>query len=436
MIKHFPGLLFFLCAAGWLSGADPQPAPDETPVALDTIAQLDLRTATLAEFVAGNPNNGFRWLSTVHDSAENTRPGLTLFHIPVYEVVVRFGDAKIKEIVMSFYNRGDGGDLPRDKFNALIQACAQSLSGFTKAQPVDRGKDATDAVKAQGLVWQTDKAQFLLESSFTRLPDAGFRAEFVRLTITPPEKPKTLLEESLASSHPAAKFSGASHVKSLPNGDVLIQDIPMVDQGEKGYCVVASAERVIRYYGGKADENELAEIANSSNKEGTSPAAMLNSLKKLSGRLHVKTRTLEDFNEERLNAMFDEYDRCAKRGQRAQPLDRYVDSFTKLLQQISPDILMEARTKNPSEMDRFFRTVQARINEGVPPLWSVMMGLFPKGETAAEYGGHMRLIIGYNLKTREILYSDSWGYGHELSRMPLTSAWTITTGLFSIEPLE
>jgi hypothetical protein len=47
----------------------------------------------------------------------------------------------------------------------------------------------------------------------------------------------------------------------------------------------------------------------------------------------------------------------------------------------------------------------------------------------------MRLIIGYNTKTQEVLYTDSWGAGHELKRMAAADAWTITTGLTSVEPL-
>jgi hypothetical protein len=46
----------------------------------------------------------------------------------------------------------------------------------------------------------------------------------------------------------------------------------------------------------------------------------------------------------------------------------------------------------------------------------------------------MRLIIGYNPNKKEILYSDSWGYGHELKRMPLDDAYTITTGLYTVDP--
>ena len=47
----------------------------------------------------------------------------------------------------------------------------------------------------------------------------------------------------------------------------------------------------------------------------------------------------------------------------------------------------------------------------------------------------MRLIIGYNAKTNDIFYSDSWGAGHERKRMSAADAWTITTGLAKIEPL-
>jgi hypothetical protein len=47
----------------------------------------------------------------------------------------------------------------------------------------------------------------------------------------------------------------------------------------------------------------------------------------------------------------------------------------------------------------------------------------------------MRLIIGYNTKTQELLYSDSWGSGHELKRLPMADAYTISTGLATVEPL-
>ena len=34
-------------------------------------------------------------------------------------------------------------------------------------------------------------------------------------------------------------------LKDAASGDVYIQDVPMVDQGQKGYCAVACTERVV-----------------------------------------------------------------------------------------------------------------------------------------------------------------------------------------------
>ncbi|NJK44508.1 MAG: ABC transporter permease [Pleurocapsa sp. SU_196_0] len=45
--------------------------------------------------------------------------------------------------------------------------------------------------------------------------------------------------------------------------------------------------------------------------------------------------------------------------------------------------------------------------------WGLMLN------NAQEGGGHMRLIIGYNTKTGQLLFSDSWGAGHELKRIKL-----------------
>jgi hypothetical protein len=52
------------------------------------------------------------------------------------------------------------------------------------------------------------------------------------------------------------------------------------------------------------------------------------------------------------------------------------------------------------------------------------------------HGGHMRLLIGYNSKTQELLYTDSWGKGHELKRMPAGQAWCMTMALYTMAPTK
>ncbi len=383
---------------------------------------------------------GFRWLSNAQDAAQTTLTGLTLFEIPIYQTIARFEADRLKEIDVLFYNRGDAGDLPQAKFEDLLKKCVDALSNFTKSKPVVRGKDASSAVKAEGVQWQSDTAMFLLEYSFTRevkTRSIPFRAEFVRLRITPPVLRKSLLATALPPSTAPSRFNGQTHVKREPSGDVVLDGIPMVDQGQKGYCVVATAERVMKYYGLRADEHELAEIANTDASKGTSNEALFESLKKLSNRLRVKIRTLEPFEVRQILELVKEYNRAAKRGKRAPEIDTSgpVLDVSVIYGKMKPELLREARNRNKSDTDRFQRLVQTHIDQGVPLLWSVMLGIVPEAKAPQGSGGHMRLIIGYNLKTAEILYSDSWGMGHELKRMSVADAWTITTNLNTIEPL-
>jgi hypothetical protein len=106
-----------------------------------------------------------------------------------------------------------------------------------------------------------------------------------------------------------------------------------------------------------------------------------------------------------------------------------------IYQFMDTEVLKEVKTKNASTVSRFVRNVQTHIDAGTPLLWSVQLGKFPERGVPQSGGGHMRLIIGYNLKTNEVIFSDSWGRGHEMKRMPLENAVTITTGMTALEPI-
>ncbi len=79
--------------------------------------------------------------------------------------------------------------------------------------------------------------------------------------------------------------------------------------------------------------------------------------------------------------------------------------------------------------------MQRHIDQGFPLLWSVELGFVSEPGIPQHAGGHMRLIIGYNTKTSELIFSDTWGAGHEKKRMAMEDGWAITTGLAAIEPL-
>jgi len=430
-VKYWHSLLLIACLALTAHG--------------QTLEQLitapDLWQTPQADFVDQHHDLGFYWLSATKDRAETHSKGLQLFGGRVYEMDAGFQGDKLGNLTVCIFNRGDAGNLTKDELTTLLQTNLQKMNDLVKVQPVVQGPNPSDAVKTYGWSWQTPTTKYVLEYSFTKevkTRSIPFRAEFVRLQITPAEKAKSFLAAALASATPQMAFNGPSHVKKDPSGDVRIDTVPMVDQGQKGYCVVATAERVLRYYGVPVDENELAELANSSATAGTSNEAMFESLKKLSQRLRVKIRTINNMDVRQILDLITEYNRKAKHGHRAPeiPDQGLMLDMQRIYSSMQFDVLKDTRTHNKAEVDRFQQMVQDHIDQGVPLLWSVMLGLAPETNAPKTIGGHMRLIIGYNLTTNEILYSDSWGPGHELKRMPADNAWTITTSLNTIEPLN
>ncbi len=426
MNRLFPPFAALVCSAtAFAEPLDPLFAGDK------------LWTQNQDQFMTAAKSLGFEWTSQARDSARSARPGMTAFGLPAVESLARFDGETLKEMTVILYARGDVGDWTETKFDTLVRGAAEALSKTTNAKFTVRGKDPTSAVKAEGLLWTTDQARYLLEYSKTKeVKSRGipFRAEFVRLSVTALEKQSGLLAS--ATSAPTAKFSGAAQVKKdAASGDVWIPNVPMVDQGQKGYCVVASAERVMRYYGNSVDQQELAQVANTSTAGGTSSEAMVEALKKLSARLKVRVREIEKSDLRDILKLMADYNRAAKKADAPLIPDQgNMIDLGMVYSAMDVNVLKELRTKNKADLGRFQRSVQSHINEGTPLLWTVMLGKVPEQGIPQNAGGHMRLIIGYNPKSEEILYSDSWGAGHELKRMAAADAWTITTGTMSIEP--
>jgi hypothetical protein len=92
------------------------------------------------------------------------------------------------------------------------------------------------------------------------------------------------------------------------------------------------------------------------------------------------------------------------------------------------------------------KVIPEYIDQGLPLLWCVLLdpgdtGVSPQpGQSKLPPGfsgprvGHMRMIIGYNPKTNGVIYTDSWGAGHERKVMTMAEAEAMTTAVFSMAP--
>ena len=300
------------------------------PVMLDALISGDSPWETTAEqfeatFKASRP----QWLSDRKDQARLFgNYGLWAGVIPVKEAVVEFQNGKLFRVNLSIFNRGDtdtgNGFASRVAFEKQLEAWKAAITAKVGAQPADLGRQSASAVKATGFSWSKAPSIYLLEYSYQK--DATptgvqFRPEFVRLRVTP--LPKQLGLGATAGTAASAgkrvtKISLPANVTRDPGGDVFIKNMPMVDQGPKGYCAVATAERVFRYYGMPVDQHEMAQVANTGAGGGTNPEAMLKALTALQGRLHVHVRAISKWEYAEFTRMIADYNREAKRNRKTE----------------------------------------------------------------------------------------------------------------------
>ncbi len=215
-----------------------------------------------------------------------------------------------------------------------------------------------------------------------------------------------------AIEHDDLKALLLQRVKQADGGDVVVSDIPMVDQGPKGYCVPATWERYLRYLGIPADMYVLAMAAGSS-QEGTNLDAMVENVDSLVTLYH---RRIDNF-----------------------PGDLDMKMIAGNIDQGLP-IMWTCSIHVPFEAALSRRKAErAKVTDW--NAWAAQLQTRDKAEIPTEItgtpsaGGHQRMIIGYNEKTGEIAISDSWSKAFAIRWMTLAEANAINSGQsYVIEP--
>lgn len=353
-------------------------------------------------------NPYYEWMTTSRDRAvfmkqpySNLKVDLKLFggELSAEEVVVDFLDGKLNGITFSLYNRGDSTEIKADEFQRRFKLCGKKLSEILKIRPTPRKADPAQGLLAEGWTWVSPLGMAALEHN----PEANTgTVEFLRLKIAPRDA-KGAFAAAFQGRSMAAKLSDLPrNLTKSANGDVFIKGIPMVDQGPKGYCVVASAQRLFEYYGIPADQHQIAQVAGSDAQKGTSTLAMAESLGKIDFRFKTRFKILG------------------------------MSTGTQLVEVEG----REMTVGKPVGEAAFAKDIHRYIDEGIPLLWGLVLGKYPEEPSIAQQAGgnHMRMIIGYNDKTGHVLFSDSWGAGHELKRMTMANAYSATRGLFAMSP--
>jgi hypothetical protein len=242
---------------------------------------------------------------------------------------------------------------------------------FGNPKPVSLGRFQATRESAQRWDWKG--------SSFLLVDQPG---EYVALRILP----TAVLDDqdSARKAFAAAKGRIAECVERRANGDVVVGDLPMVDQGRKGYCVPATFERLLRYYGLPGDMNLLAMAGKTRAGGGTSVSAIEGAVQSV---VYDAGGTISPRN---FSGSILEIKPLIDAGRPLIFAHYSTEEFNKRVNE------RMARRIAVTNWDDWAGKFLPAFKKGPPlrpdPMW-----------------GHVCLIIGYNEKTREIAISDSWG---------------------------
>ena len=395
-------------------------------------------------------------------TARSNRPELKFLDFKVWEARVYFEQETLSRVELSLYNKGDAGELDQEAFKELLTKVDAALGAFAGSKGMT-GKTSNDRANyfVSRRQWSKKPVGIQLEWAYVNPHRSDrqlmpFRAEFVKVSLMPAKEGGMT---AVAGGTPTWANNATArtvkvNVKSNPEGDVWVDNVPMVDQGQKGYCAAASSERLLRYYGRQVDQHEIAQLADTASKGGTSLEGMVSALDAVGKKYQLDQKDLirsdsgRSFEKSKFYEMIELYNRQAKQ-KKKKPIDfmefaettgpnmRTIDTM-KIYAAMDAETLKESKVRQTQGLESFRKNIIQYTAQGVPVVWACVVGKYPEKPDIGHEGafGHIRLIIGYNAKTQEVLYSDSWGPGHELKRLPISEAWTMTFGLTVLKPRD
>ena len=305
-------------------------------------------------------------------------------------------NGKLSQIEMVFFNKGDSVEGKRwtsqmqREMKQQWDAIKDSLDKF--AGKSQKGTWGEGRMKNKAQIWNFDDIVFSLEFK---------PREFIILHIS--QKGQRRADVSIAASN-SEEFDGSANVKKNSNGDVFIDNIPMVDQGPKGYCVPATLERCFKYYNiAGVDMHKIAAVCNTQMGGGTTINNVMNDFKKVCNTYKLRMTPVGSLS--------------------LYSIARFVDKGTPICwTMFSTDDYMKRMLENSAmRKSENFQDYCKKIDD--------QKKLKKKPE-----GAHICLIIGYNKKSNEIAVSNPWGERFQITWVRFDDAKVVSRNAFVINP--
>jgi hypothetical protein len=317
--------------------------------------------------------------------------------INVEEAILEFVNGKAARSTISFYNRGDSGDIEVTEFDRIFKAIGQNLGQVHEGRPKTRKLMSTNAAlpcRRLDVDKFANRRPRLLEYNEYKVPGK-------------PGKPGIpALEAGCAGSGQLCHGKNGRGSAEHGTGEACQQEAgwgcghfwcPHGGSGPEGLLRGRELPASVRVHAHPLRSARNGALVSVDAESGANVFAMQKSLAKIDEHFKVSFKAL-----------------------------------------INPENYYTSARKRRVSEKQFVSIVKEYAEKGIPLLWALELGRVPEipplpgaGQTR---GGHMRMIIGYNLEKNQILFTDSWGAGHELKRMATLDAYDVTIGLYSMAP--
>jgi len=371
------------------------------------------------------------WTDKFKRSARTTA-GIKYHDLLSKETLFKFRSGKFDSVRMMIYNQGDEGSISETKFKEKVRKTVEAMQKVIGKKPIY--KPNAGASGRNIYFWVAMPYLYRIEFSSSmvkahKFAKPTFKPEYVRLVVSKGSPKITAVNIDRVGNHILTQIEIREMITKDTDGSVYLEGIPMIDQGQKGYCACATTARILNYYGREVDMHDIAKLAVSSGTLGTDPKELEGAIKNISSKMRLNMRKIVTCYLSNNKDYFRLMDKITRQYKK---MDMNFNPRSVKAKEIKP--AFKAMAQKDRRFKDFEKGIKTYIDRGQPLAWALQLGIVPEPGLPQAGGGHMRLITGYNAEKKTIFFSDSWGKGHEKKEMDIYSAFYISMALWAISP--
>lgn len=393
--------------------------------------------------------NFFMWSNNSKTEAyypaeENGKNFLMLYGFKVVNAQVKFTNDTPGYICLTLYGNGENSVMSADIFRKNMMKIFSSLKKrYPKVKPQMLRRKSGEGMFG-ALIWKTGKHACIMKWGIKGTAKGVEEPDFLQIEFEVLQPGRDPLHRGIYETgydRPYGIQENRYAIKRENNGDVYLKNFPMFNQGAKGNSAAAIVQRILIYHGKAPAKPITADPLKKGTKFHSDVEELQIQLDKICAKHKLKLS--EDFvyfdgnrSPRKLHNLVGRYNRLGKKAgkKKLSAPKSGTAPVAATLKQMDLTLLAKTRSQDHDAMT-FEGDIMRNIMGGQPLVWYTIIGLVKeKNLPAKPPQTQMRAIIGFNNTTKQVIYTDHWGKGHEIKTMPYDQAWAITLATYTITP--